>query len=98
VIRDALHGFRDRTYPDLLARLTAPMVREPPQPTNRNPQHNPPPRTQPPKPRQQVVSVRNLDVPFTQPLLRTPEDVDAYLSALRQRLLDTLEAGKGISL
>ncbi|MBN2885190.1 MAG: hypothetical protein JXM75_00585, partial [Chromatiaceae bacterium] len=98
VIRDTLHNFRDHTYPELLARLTAPLVSEQPPATEGNPQPHSAPATQPAKPPQQLVPLRNLSVPFGQPLLRTPEDVDAYLSALRQRLLDTLEAGQGISL
>jgi hypothetical protein len=93
VMRDSLNRFHQEQYPRLLQQMTAwaaPPVEEPEEAAVGGVVCR--------EPAPEYVSRTALHVPFAKPWLGDAEDVEAYLDALRQALLEAIEAGKRVQL
>ena len=85
LIRELGSSFEETTYPGLLDQLAAAQEEiDPDDPT--------------PKPPKQTVSVKTISATGVAGVLETEVDVDNYLAALRNALVQTLNDGKRISL
>ena len=85
LIREQGNGFEERTYPELLDQLASSA------PTTGG--------TDSPEPTpKQTVSVKRIIVPGVHGVLENVDDVDRYLDAFREALLNTLNDGKRIAL
>lgn len=94
-IRETLASFEVTQYPALLDHLAA-SARPAPQPgPGGGGQATPKPT--PPKP-VETISIKTITVPGTHGVLTSSDDVEKYITALRDTLLATLNDGKRISL
>lgn len=87
LIRERRNSFGQTTYPQLLDMLAA----------SAQPPVTPVGPTSPPIPIK-TVSIGSISVPGVHGVLKSQDDVDTYLDALRLVLLDTLNDGKRIAL
>lgn len=71
-------------------------TQQPPTTTNDYPTNTPPPVVN--EPRLEYVNKRTIRVPFKKPYLRTEEDVEAYIFALRKEYMEVIKGNRGISL
>jgi hypothetical protein len=96
VIRDTLYRFDERTYQTLLRQMTT-WAQPVPAPHAPYAAGNAPARpiAEPPI---EYVTQRALPVPFDKPWLADEQDVDHYLAALKQALLQAIHDGKRIQL
>jgi hypothetical protein len=89
LIREQGNSFEEKTYPELLDQLASSA-----RPTDGTDGTD---GVEPTLIRQ-TVSVKRITVPGAHGVLENPEDVDRYLDALRDALLNTLNDGKRIAL
>ncbi|MBG6184702.1 ElaB/YqjD/DUF883 family membrane-anchored ribosome-binding protein [Arthrobacter sp. CAN_A214] len=85
LIREQGNSFEEKTYPALLDQLASS-----PQDEGGTDRPGPAPR--------QTISIKTITVSGAHGVLENPEDVDRYLGALRDALLNTLNDGKRIAL
>jgi hypothetical protein len=94
VIRDMLRRFDETEYNGLLRQMT--LWAQPPVPSYTTDKESGGQSLGEPKPDFEIVSQRTLSVAFNKALLADEADVDAYVAALRQTLLQAIQAGKRI--
>ena len=92
VINDRLRYFEDQGYQKLLDRMFD-LLKPKPEP-GQDTDGGKPDWVKEPRP--EYVAAKHLRVPFDKPLLTTADDVDAYLQALRDTLLEQVRNGKHI--
>jgi hypothetical protein len=93
VMRDSLRRFEDERYPALLYQMAgwaAPAVPDVDQAGDGPAVCR--------EPRPQYVTRASLHVPFDKPWLADQADVDAYLDALRQALMEAIKTGKRVQI
>lgn len=88
LIREQGSSFGEKTYPHLLDLLASSVQPEP----------GPGPDQPVPSPAPTTVSIKSITVPGAHGVMKTTDDVDSYLDALRVALLNTLNDGKRIAL
>jgi len=86
VIRDNLRRFEENEYQQLLALLSAPQ----------KPEASPGGQTK--KNHCQIISIHSLKVPFKAAWLADEENVERYLEAMRETLLEEIRKGKRIQI
>jgi hypothetical protein len=96
VIRDSVHRFDEREYQQLLRRMTL-WAQPAPAPDPGHTTGNDHPRKVVER-EVEYVAKRTLAVNFDKLWLADEEDVDSYLAALKQALLEAIHAGKRIQL
>lgn len=84
VIRDNLRRFEENEYQQLLALLSAPQ----------KPEASPGGQTK--KNHCQIISIHSLKVPFKAAWLADEKEVEQYLNALREALLEEIKSGKRV--
>ncbi len=87
LIRELGNDFEETGYPALLDQLAAAV----PRPTEGTDDPEP-------VPVKQTVSIKTIAVTGVHGLLETPKDIDSYVTALREALIDVLNNGKRIAL
>ena len=103
VIRDTLHRFEESDYPCQLSQMTAwaqPAPESAPETdgattTDEGTTTAPPPK---PEPRIEYVPSRSVRVSFEKAWLADETDVDLYLEAMREALLEEIRKGKRIQI
>ena len=85
-LRDAVRRFEEGPYTDALRQMDQ-WLAPPPEPASDDAET---------LREREVVSLRMLRVPYSAPWLDDEADVDAYLSALRQTLLEAIREGKRV--
>ena len=90
-IRDAARRFEDHDYPQILSRLTLP-------PSGNGQPSGPVGVTPKEQPKQSVITMRSLKIPFDKPWLDSEVAVDRYLSQLKDVLLQELAHGRKIQI
>lgn len=105
MIRDTANNFENTQYSSLLQQIEdwntpEPEAIKPPEvPEEEGPGGGDKPEQTPytpPKPKVEIVGVKELSVSFTKPLLESEADVEAYLDSYKQALIETVNQGKKV--
>ena len=104
VIRDLVRRFEENTYPELLETVLywttpEPLELETNQSTKASSEVEERPNQVPVVPKQpsiQTVSIRDVQVSFSKPLLDTEADVEAYVESYKSELLVMVQQGKKV--
>lgn len=91
MVRDRINRFEQQEYTQLLSQITRWAAPEPTPAQDAEGKEAAQP-AQPPR----FVNIRNVPVGFRSPLLKSPDDVDRYVNALREMLLEEIHQGKQI--
>ncbi|WP_257265108.1 BREX system P-loop protein BrxC [Endozoicomonas sp. ONNA2] len=102
LVRDKLRTFEEVEYPQLLTQLLTRAAQTSPaaageggnsKPHNEGPGSS---GTVKPAPKVEIIAKSQIKVPFDQPLLANEQDIDRYLSSMREVLLTQIKEGKKV--
>jgi len=97
VIRDRLSRFEDDQYLSILAEITQ-LARPAPAAAETDEDNDSDTPSKPVRQAVEYVPMHKLGVEIGQAWLATPDDVDAYLAALREKMLEAIREGKRLQL